>query len=193
MMVTLLSVVIIALYLLAGVIWFARRRPEYRHIHHTISELGEAGAPDARLVSYGLFAPVGAGLLLLGGLSHPAEVGDSLRGAFGALAIAVGIGYLGAALFPCDPGSPLTGSKRQQIHNLAGGIEYLGAAFALFNAGQLLPEASFLRWWFVFSTWIAAGAAIALSITPARPLRGLLQRGAEIVIFGNLILLAWLG
>ncbi|MBD9358367.1 hypothetical protein [Methylomonas albis] len=39
--------------------------------------------------------------------------------------------YVFGAVFPCDPGSPLIGSWRQQIHNLFGTFEYLGGGFRL--------------------------------------------------------------
>ena len=49
-----------AVYLATGVVIAARRRPSYRHARHTISELGEHGAPHALAVAYGLFLPTAA-------------------------------------------------------------------------------------------------------------------------------------
>lgn len=44
---------------LVGTWAFALARPEYSHIRHTISELGESGSPLSSLVSFGLFLPTG--------------------------------------------------------------------------------------------------------------------------------------
>ena len=61
---------ILALGGLAGPVWFAAvvalcaaLRPDYRHAHQFISELGAAGSPHAWLMNYAGFLPVG---LLLG-------------------------------------------------------------------------------------------------------------------------------
>ena len=46
--------------LLALSIWrLGLVRPGYSHVSHTISELGELGAPRSRLVSFGVFLPFG--------------------------------------------------------------------------------------------------------------------------------------
>jgi hypothetical protein len=191
-MVALLIAVLITLYLVAGILWFARRRPNYRHLRHTISELGEQGTPDARRVSLGLFAPVGLGLLVLGLPALSVDL-DSLCSTFGLLAVAVGVGYLGAALFPCDHGSPLVGNWRQQLHNLVGGVEYVGGAFALFQASAALAVApEWLAAWLLASAGVVAAMAVGLSLQAAFPVRGLVQRIGEAALFGNILLLAWL-
>lgn len=189
-MLQLISVSLVALYLLVGIIWFAGRRSGYSHIRHTISELGETGAPDSRLVSLGLFAPVGAGLLALAAMtllgSGEREQGES----FGLLAAAVGIGYLGAAIVPCDPGSPISGSPGQDLHNLVGGIEYLGGALVLFAASQSGDGTPWHSWWLMASAAVVGIVAISLTVQAGSPGRGLVQRVGEVVLFGNLIILA---
>jgi hypothetical protein len=191
-MITTLVVAAITVFLLAGVLWFGWRRADYSHIRHTISELGEYGTPDGRLVSFGLFGPVGLALLGVGGPVLLSEQAALFPAGFGLLAVALGVGYLGGALFPCDHGSPLIGSGRQQLHNLAGGVQYVGGAAALFlaaDAPRLLPPA--LVPWLLGSAGVVTVVALALSVQALFPIRGLIQRIGELLLFGNLLLLAW--
>jgi hypothetical protein len=44
---------------LLGTTYFASLRPAYSHLSNTISELGEIGAPQAHMVAFGFFLPVG--------------------------------------------------------------------------------------------------------------------------------------
>lgn len=92
------------LLLLIGIGYFGWRKPAYSHWHDTISGLGEVGNPFSRAVSYGLFLPVG---ILIGLVATLADT-TALAG----LAGCVGIGYVVVAYFPCDMGSPLSGSGR---------------------------------------------------------------------------------
>lgn len=191
-MITALVITAITIFLLAGVLWFAWRRSEYDHSRHTISELGEHGALDGRRVSFGLFGPVGLALLGVGVPMLRTEQAAAFPAGFGLLAVALGVGYLGGALFPCDPGSPLAGSGRQQLHNLAGGVQYVGGAAALFLAADgptSLPMS--LVPWLLGSAGVVALVALALSAQALFPVRGLVQRIGELLLFGNLLLLAW--
>jgi hypothetical protein len=172
MAIALLSVIF---WLTFGIIRFGRR-PGYSHIRHTISELGESGAPAARQVNFGIFLPVGAALLGMGVMlwgGHPDAAG---------LAACIGAGYAVAAFFPCDPGSPLAGSMRQQIHNAGGAIEYLGGAYFIARlqaegaAGLNIPGLPALL----------IASAVALSVPSLSPWRGLIQRLAEIALFLSL-------
>lgn len=165
--------------LVAGISYAGRRKPGYSHLQHTISELGETDSPVARLVNYGLFLPVG---VLLFGLAASTDY-TALRG----LATCVGVGYVVAASFPCDPGSPLSGSSRQQIHNLGGAVEYIGGAYFL---SQLTPEHTFLgQHLFTIAAGVVGALAVLLSV-PGLPIRGLVQRIAEVVLFGTLTAVA---
>lgn len=164
-------------WLLAGVVWLAARRPTYRHVRDTISELGETGAPDQRLCAWGLFLPVG--LLLLASAAGWREAHPWLA----LLALCLGLGYVGAAAFPCDPGSPLSGSTRQDVHNLAGGIEYVGGAWALYRLAETAGPH------FRIAGFVVFGAVVALSFR--HPWRGAVQRVAEVCLFGGLLAAAW--
>jgi Protein of unknown function (DUF998) len=187
---------LISLFLAAGIAIFASRRPGYRHLRHTISELGETNAPDARLVSLGLFLPVGVALLGIAGFVFFAAAPHSLTGALSGLAACIGAGYAGAALFPCDPGSPLSGSVRQQIHTLAGAVEYIGGAASLATMGRIdvpIPAlgGAAVPWDILAGVVLVSG--VALSLEALQRWRGLIQRIAEVVLFGGLVLitLAW--
>ncbi len=169
-----------AAWLGAAMLALAPRKPGYSHVRHTISELGEVGAPQQRLVAFGVFLPVGLLLALAGALLRdPFPAGA-------ALALCIAIGYLVAAVFPCDPGSPVSGSPRQGAHNLGGAVEYVGGGLAFMKIGHLagIP--------FAWAGWLVLGAAVALTLLPAGAPRGLMQRVAETVLFGGLAWAAWL-
>lgn len=163
--------------LLTGIAYFGWKKPAYSHWQHTISELGEVGSPLSRTVSYGLFLPVG---LLLELVAMLAET-TALAGLSGC----VGTGYVVAAFFPCDVGSPLSGSGRQRIHNLGGAVEYIGGAYWLTQMGNPV----FVMGYNLYA--IAAGSLIVGSILlsiPGLPFRGLIQRLMEGGLFGALLL-----
>ena len=167
-------------FLSTTLIVLGRRKPQYSHVIHTISELGEVGAPNQRLVAWGVFFPVGLVLLPISYLFH------SSFPAVAALAGCVAAGYFVAALFPCDPGSPVSGSPRQSIHNLGGAIEYIGGGFSLLWAAEVFG--------FPFKVlgYIVLGVALALTVLPSVSFRGLVQRFGEVCLFGALGGLVWL-
>lgn len=159
------------LYLLAMTFALGRKKPGYSHVRHTISELGERGAPHERLVAYGLFLPVGLAMLLVASLAHSAVA---------ALAVCIAAGYIGAALFPCDRGSPMWGSMRQHMHNLAGAIQYVGGGLALISISHGLGMP------FRLAGFAVLAVAVALSILPERAGRGAVQWLGELCLFGSL-------
>lgn len=170
-----------ALYLALMIAALGRRKPGYRHLVHTISELGEVSAPDQRFVAFAVFLPVGMALLLTAAMLEP------LSPPLAALAGAVAAGYVVAAFFPCDVGSPATGTPRQAVHNLGGAIQYVGGGFALLTLAGSHGNGF---------KWAGAGVLVAaamLTVLPTRSLRGLVQRLAEAVLFlallGALLLL----
>lgn len=170
---------IAAVYLFAVLIVLGRQKPEYSRIRHAISEIGEVGAPHQRFVAFGLFLPVGLLLLIVAWLVQPVSAASA------GLALCISIGYLVAAIFPCDVGSPLTGSVRQMIHNLGGAVEYIGGAFALLRIAEDLGSPFRVAGFFVL------GAAIALSLTPLASVRGIVQRLAELCLFMGLAFSIW--
>lgn len=148
----------------------ARRRPAYSHVRDTISELGERGASDSQRVNFGLFLPVA--LLLFGASATIFSSGERIA----MLGLCMGVGYLVSLVAPCDPGSPLAGSFRQTLHNVGGGIEYCGGALSLWLVAE--EHGAF----FFYSGWIVAIGVVAISI-PGLPIRGLVQRGVETILF----------
>ncbi len=165
---------IAATYLFACLWFLAPKKPGYSHFKHTISEIGEVGAPNQRFVAYGLFLPVG--LLLLAAAFLVRETSASSAG----LALAIAVGYLVAAIFPCDAGSPLSGTARQAMHNLGGAVEYVGGGFALMSISQIMEQP------FKTMGFIVLGSTVALSVLPSTSVRGLIQRIAESCLFGGL-------
>jgi hypothetical protein len=105
--------------------------------------------------------------------------------AVAALASCIAVGYIGAALFPCDPGSPVSGSARQALHNLAGAVEYIGGGFALTAIARDFGQP------FQVAGFVVLAAAIALTVLPSAPVRGGIQRVAELCLFGGLAFALW--
>lgn len=170
---------IAAAYLIASLFVLAPRKAGYSHIKHSISEIGETGAPNQRFVAFGLFLPIGMALLLVAYLVRPASPPVAV------LALCIAIGYIGAAAFPCDPGSPLFGTTRQVLHNLAGAVEYAGGGFALMALAEHLGQP------FKIAGFIVLASTIALSVISSNSVRGLIQRIAEVCLFGGLALATW--
>ena len=172
----LLLAVIVQLYLFVAIVVLAALRKDYRQVRDTISQLGESGAPRARLTSYGVFLPVGLTLAVIAYRVRSLEADIAL------LALGLAVGYAGAAVFPCDPGAPRRGSWRQQLHTACGWFEYLAGAYALYRIWR--PH-GVLSW---------APAAIVVLVITASSLwqrwrvRGIAQRVAELTLFVSLAL-----
>lgn len=166
----LLFVLFIYAFLLAGISYFARQRPEYSHARDTISELAENGSVFEKQVSYGVFLPFGVcailAALLLGLPAHAVSF----------LLTAVGLSYALSAFFPCDPKTPAIGSWKNVLHNVIGAGCY-GAILYCLN--DLADVNGFAKVAFVsLSAFI-----LALLIGWPRAWLGLLQRVAEFSVF----------
>jgi hypothetical protein len=168
-----------SIFLIVALLVFGRKKPHYSHLRDTISELGEIGAIHARTVSLAVFLPVGLAMLTVAYLQ---KSGPSL---VMYLALSLAAGYIVAAFFPCDVGSPLVGSHRQSMHNLGGTVEYIGGGFALLQLAQTLGQG------FSLAGYAVITIAFLLSIRPLAMVRGLLQRVAEAALFGGLTLALW--
>lgn len=166
---TILATALLSIAVLIG----AARRPEYSHRRHTISELGERGSTFERAFSLGVFLPVGVLVAAVGIATLSTDRSTA------ALALCIATGYLSAAVWPCDMGSPLGGSWRQGLHNIGGAVEYLGGALALMSIA--VAHGPVFRF-----TGLTVGA-IAILISFPGPVRGALQRGAEILLFSGLL------
>jgi hypothetical protein len=178
-MLTIAVTVIAAAYLFTSLFILAPRKAGYSHFKHTISEIGEVGAPNQRFVAFGVFLPIGLLLLLVAyfvqSVSTPSAV----------LALSIATGYLIAAAFPCDAGSPVSGTARQAMHNLGGAVEYIGGGFALITIAERFGQP------FKAAGFVVLGSAVALSILPSTSVRGIIQRIAEVFLFAGLALSIW--
>ncbi len=166
-----------SVYLSIAIVVAASRRSAYSHVRNTISELAEYGSEYMTKVSFAVFLPVA---ILLGIVAFLVSSTDL---PIAALALSIAIGYGLSAIFPCDQGSPMIGSYRQAIHNFGGAIEYLGGAFSLFWISETTGPA------FRVAGFLVAASAILLSFES--PVRGVIQRIAELCLFLGLLAALW--
>jgi hypothetical protein len=100
----------------------------------------------------------------------------------------VGVGYVGGGLFACDRGAPVFGTTRNTVHVVCGVLEYVGAAaaFAVVSRDAV---------WASITPALSYAAPVVLicfwGISIPHPLRGLVQRVAEAVIFVGLALIGF--
>lgn len=160
-------------FLVVAIVVVARNKPGYKHVKHTISELGESGSAQMRRVSLGVFLPAGAILAIVAWLQHTSNT------PIAALSASLAAGYVTSGLFPCDPGSPISGSVRQMMHNLGGGIQYVGGALSLLWIAETAGPV------FKITGLLVAVSAVLLSLESQ--IRGLIQRIAEACLFAGLI------
>jgi hypothetical membrane protein len=178
------AMVLAALLVPVATLCFASLRPDYSHTSNTISELGEAGAPHAKQVAFVFFLPVGLLVWLALGLVWRQAPDKYVATALIALS-GLGLGYLVAAFFPCDPGAPLYGTWRTLVHNLAGFIDYVGTGL-----GFLIAILAFA---FLVAGGLVLVCTVLLSSEFAFHIRGAIQRLAECVQFiGVLWVCYWL-
>jgi hypothetical membrane protein len=177
-------VLVAALMVLFGTIGFAALRPGYSQIANTVSELGETGAPNARLVAFGFFLPVGLLVWLALWLVRRGASDEYAWCALAALSC-LGTGYALAACFPCDPGAPLFGSWRMQVHNLVGFIDYegTGIGFLLMARSRAIREVKVQAIGFLAAGVLVILCLVLLSLESTIHIRGMIQRVAEVIEF----------
>ena len=165
----------------------AASTPNYSHLSQFISELGATDAPFAGIVRFAGFLPVGLLLCVFTVLAHRV-LPQSRAVTFSLFGLALyAVGYLVAAVFPCDPGCrPSEPSTSQIIHNVGGLIGYLLSPmflFALARAARHWPGATRLSIVGYFASAVALLGVLTLS--PSSSLVGLSQRLLETAV------LAW--
>ncbi|WP_250655416.1 DUF998 domain-containing protein [Alkalimarinus coralli] len=178
--------ILTAIFALLAPVYFASKSEGYSPIVNTLSELGVTGGPHQLAVSRYYFLPLGVSVCVFLVLGHLLETSFRYDVLSTVLLSLVGTGYIIAAFFPCDAGAPVLGSVSNQIHNVAGVFEYLGAGFGLILMGAAPVDALGLRVWNGYL--ILSGSVILLSlvllILPLfKRTRGLLQRVAEASFF----------
>lgn len=159
----------------------------YSSIKNTLSELGAINSPFEHSVAYYYFLPLA--LLNIAFLLLVAfRVGDSLIDYVPFILMSlVSVGYLCAVFFPCDQGSPIRGSVRNQIHNLGGLFEYLGSGLGLVILGLTFSHLSWGVGWsayFMVSGGVILIMLMLLMLPVLHSIRGLIQRVAEYSYFG---------
>jgi hypothetical protein len=176
----------VSFYALGGVL-----KPGYSHAEHFISELNATGTPWAQELGLFGFAPLG---LLLAGflfLTYPLAQLSGLSRIGLLLLWSQPIAFVGVAAAPCDPGCPAEGSPLQQAHNLLGLVTYVSAAPAFFLlslhrrlslGGKLFLRVASIAWLGLFALMLAPELA---------PVRGLLQRTAEAILWVSVLFIAW--
>ncbi|MFC0682543.1 DUF998 domain-containing protein [Lysobacter korlensis] len=176
----------IAFYMAGGAL-----KPGYSHTANFISELNATGTPWAQ--ELGLFGFVPLGLLLAAFLWVAYPVGRAAgasRSGF-LLLWSQPLAYIGVAAAPCDPGCPADGSSLQQVHNLLGLVTYFAAAAGFFLL-SFHPRLAIGGRWFLRTAAIAwLGLFIVMLAPEFSPVRGLLQRVAEAILWSCVLLVAW--
>jgi Protein of unknown function (DUF998) len=155
--------------------------PNYSHTSQFISELGAEGAPNARVINLAGFLP--AGLLIIAFAFFAwRSLPRSGATTFGMVGLALfALGYLVAALFPCEGDCrSAEPTLSQAIHNLFGLAGYLSAPLSLFALGwqaQRWPEAMHLS----VLGFVGAGLALLglLFLSPEFKYVGIAQRVLE--------------
>lgn len=171
----------------------AALKPGYSHVENFISELNATGTPWAQ--ELGLFGFVPLGLLVAAFLlaAYPVlRLSGASRAGF-LLLWSQPIAFIGAAAAPCDPGCPGDGSTAQQIHNLLGVVTYFAAAagfFLLSFHSRLGPRG---RWYFRVASVAWLGLFVFMLLPELAPVRGLLQRIADGLLWVGILLIAWQG
>lgn len=166
-------------------------KPGYSQVSNFISELGATGTPYGAALSIGGFLPVG---LLIAAFLFVAAPLVEVRGASRVgywLLLSQAVAYIGSAFLPCDVGCPAEGSATQNLHNLLAVLTYFAAAVGLFLLATA-PAFSRLAKILLVVCGIAWLAAFFLMLSPEfEPWRGLLQRVAEVILWGVILFLAF--
>jgi Protein of unknown function (DUF998) len=166
--------------------YFASLRPGYSHVANTISELGETGSVHERALAFGFWLPVGLMVWLGLWLAHR-EMADREASLVLLAFSCLGLGYVGGAFFPCDPGAPIFGTWRTLAHNLAGFIDFEGTGIGFLLASRYfarrqapVPTISFL---------VAGGVVlicvVLMTLEATWLIRGAVQRVLEAIQYGG--------
>ena len=186
----LLAAILATLVAVVPVLVLSRHRPGYSHLRQTISELGESGARDERSAAIFAFAPAGFTIwLFVAALAF--AVPQLAQGPGAWLFASLGAGYVGAAIFPCDPGAPMWGTWRNNLHNLLAGLGYFGACAGMIELGRSMEDVAALRAIADVSQFMGQAAFIGIFLLFFdSPVRGLVQRLLEAAFYSWMLLVA---
>jgi hypothetical membrane protein len=133
-------------------------RPDFSHLTHYISELGERGSETEALMRYGAFGFTGVlYLCFAGALLATFRNGWRLRVASILIALD-GVGRIGAGIFPCDAGC-VPATVGPNLHEFFATIGFCSGVLAAFLWGVLLRGISALS---SLSSFSVASGAVAL-------------------------------
>jgi hypothetical membrane protein len=160
-------------------------RPDFSHLTHYISELGERGSATEGLMRYGAFGFTGfLYLCFAGALLATFRNGWLLRGATFLIALD-GVGRIGAGVFPCDVGC-VQATAGPNLHALFATLGFCSGILAALLWGFLFRRIPLLESLSSFS--VASGAVALVSLLlmswaggPAMP-SGLLEHLATVAL-----------
>jgi hypothetical membrane protein len=160
-------------------------RPEFSHVIHYISELGERGSSAEFLMRYAAFGFTGF-LYLCFSAALMASFRDRWPALLSAWLIGLdGLGRMGAGVFPCDPGCAGL-SAGQELHHLFATIGFVSGILAALAWGVVfrLGGGSRPMAWYSVATGLLALAFLLLMQWPGNPwpARGLFEHLASGVL-----------
>ena len=130
-------------------------RPEFNHITHYISELGERGSSTEFMMRYAAFGFTGLlYLYFASALLATFRVGWSATLAAGLIGLE-GLGRMGAGVFACDPGCAGL-SLSQELHRLFAAIGFLSGILAAIAWGLIFRR----HGWPQILTWYSVGTGV---------------------------------
>jgi len=130
-------------------------RPEFNHITHYISELGERGSSTEVMMRYAAFGFTGVlYLCFASALLATFRFGWYSTLAAGLIALD-GLGRIGAGVFACDPGCAGLSSS-QELHRLFATIGFLSGILAAITWGITLRR----HGWPKSLTWYSVGTGV---------------------------------
>jgi hypothetical membrane protein len=172
-------------------------RSDYSHLSHTISGLGESGAPNAWIQNVN-FVMLGV-LTVAFGIGLHRGINGSSRSKTGPVLIVLfgSIGLIGSALFPADPGGTAV-TTVGNLHNLASTIGFPSVIAAMWVLGTRMRQDERWRGYVTysrvnslvaFSLFLLLGAVFSGAIPSLEVVTGLLQRIFVASIFSWMIMI----
>jgi len=180
-----------------GVLFYgigATIKPGYSSVSSFISELNATDTAWASALGYLGFIPLGIlfAMFLITAHSLAQVEGASKLGWW--LLWSQPIAFIGVALAPCDAGCPLGGSLSQDIHDILGVVTYFSAGIGLLllSRAKILSIRSYWARYILLISGISFFVIFVVMLLPdVAPIRGLLQRIADLLLATSLIVIAW--
>ena len=176
--------------IVSPIVWLAliaaagAARPDFNHVTHYISELGERGSATEAVIRYGAFVFTGSLYVCFAGALLTTFRSGWMQ-AIAALLIALdGIGRMGAGVFPCDPGC-IQISTGPNFHKIFATIGFCSGILAALLWAPIWRGIPSLRRLSTFSAASGAAALVSLLLmslgNPALP-AGLFEHLATVVL-----------